>query len=376
MNKKINVVQVNKLYAPQIGGIERVVQDIAEGLNDRTNMKVLVCQPKGRTVKEIYNNVDIIRAGSIGTFFSMPVSFSFPFYLKKLSKTADIIHFHYPFPLGDLSCILSGYKGKVVVWWHSDIVRQKKLMYFYKPIMKMFLKRADCIMVATQGNINSSEYLKEYKNKCVIIPFGIDINKFKENESKENIIAKYSKTDKIKILFVGRLVYYKGIEILLNAFLKTNNTELFIIGEGPLKDNLKEKIKEHNIENSVYFLGALNDSDLKACLRDCDILAFPSIANSEAFGLVQLEAMIYKKPVINTDLPTGVPFVSVNNISGITVKKENVQEFADAIQKLADDDEFRKKMGAGAYERALNIFDKNKMMDLIYEKYKQLLKLK
>ena len=372
--KKLKVVQVNKLYAPYVGGIERVVREVAESLNDKEDidMQVLVCRSSGKTEKERYNGVKLIRAGSMGTYFSMPVSFKFFSYLKRLSETADVMCFHMPFPLGDLGCLLSGYKGKVILWWHSDVIRQKAIMPIYRPIMHKFLKRADCIIVATQGHINCSENLKPYEYKCRIIPYGIDEEEFKNGEVKTKILEKNTVSGGVKVLFVGRLVYYKGIEVLINAFAKTNGAELFIVGQGPLEEMLKEKIKENNIENRVHFLGKLDDNNLKACLRDCDILAFPSIANSEGFGLVQLEAMVYKKPVINTSLPTGVPLVSLDGVSGITAQVNDVDSFAEALQKLTDDDKLRKKYGENGYKRVKEVFERKDMTERFYEVIKEL----
>ena len=140
--KKLRVLQVNKMYYPATGGVERLVQQIAEGLNERTDMKVLVCRKKGKGQVDTINGVEVHRASSLGVYFSMPVSFSFFRQLRSMSRDCDVIHLHMPFPLGDLGILLSGFKGKVVVSWHSDVVRQKKLMVLYRPIMERLLKRA------------------------------------------------------------------------------------------------------------------------------------------------------------------------------------------------------------------------------------------
>ena len=161
--EKIKVLQVNKLYYPKVGGIEKVVQQIAEGLKDRTEMKVLVCNEQGGKVCEKINGVCVQRSVSMGIFFSTPISFSFLYSFRKLAREQDIVHLHMPFPLGDLACFLSGFRGKIVIWWHSDIVRQQKLLKIYKPLMKWMLNRADTIIVATEGHIEHSEYLKKYK---------------------------------------------------------------------------------------------------------------------------------------------------------------------------------------------------------------------
>ena len=369
---KIKVLQVNKFYYPWIGGIETVVQDIAEGLKDKVDMTVLACQPKGKTVKEKINDIDVIKASSIGKYFSMPISFSFFKYFYKLSKNNDIVHLHMPFPLGDLACFLSRYKGKLVVWWHSDIVKQKKLMFFYKPLMNWVLRRANLIIVATEGHIKSSKYLKKYKDKCKIIPFGIDIKKYPKQNKKILTNLLYNKTNK-KILFVGRLVYYKGIEVLIDAFKNIKNCELFIVGDGALKNLLIQKTTQYKIQNIVHFMGRLGDEDLRQAFSDCDIFVLPSIENSEAFGLVQLEAMVYEKPVINTSLPTGVPCVSLNKISGFTVRPGDPQDLANAISILANNQDLCIEMGKKGKERVEKIFNIKKMLDDILREYKNLL---
>lgn len=370
MDKKLNVLEVNKLYYPNIGGIETVVQTIAENLKDKSNIEVLVCQSKGKGSVDTINGVKVTRCSSIGTYFSMPVSFEFISKFKKMSKNADIVHIHTPFPLGDLACLLSGYKGKVVIYWHSDVVKQKKLLKLYKPIMERFLKRADCIMVATQNHIESSPYISKYANKCKIIPYGLNIQDY---TIKGDILTqKLHDKKNLKVLFVGRLVYYKGVDILVKAFRSVTGCELFIVGTGILENELKSMAD--SMENSVHFLGSLSNEDLKKALSDCDIFVLPSVANSEAFGIVQMEAMIYSKPVINTSLPTGVPCVSLDGITGITVQPSNVDELSNAIQTLVDNQELRITYGKNAYNRVRETFDNTKIMNDIYNLYCDLLK--
>ena len=313
--KKLKVLQVNKVYYPFTGGVERVVQQIAEGLADRTDMKVLVCNENKEDITENINGVEVHRSGSFYMFGSMPLSVKFIRDLKKMSKDCDIIHFHMPFPVGDLAGLLSGYRGKIIVWWHSDVVRQKKMMLFYKPVMKLFLRRADAIIVATQGHIDGSTYLKPYEDKCVIIPFGVDpvIEKKADEwvESEKNMKFEQEKKDKpVRFLFVGRLVYYKGCKVLLEAFRQVKNAELIMIGDGVMKVELKKLAEQYEIAERVFFLGNVSDEELEENFAQCDVFVLPSIVKSEAFGLVQIEAMAYKKPVINTNLPSGVPYVS------------------------------------------------------------------
>lgn len=371
--KKIKVLQINKLYYPDIGGIERTVQHIAEGLKEKVEMSVLVCQPRGCGLKEKVNGVPVQRCGSFGTIFSMPISLSFLWQLRKTSKEQDILQFHAPFPLGDLACLMSGYGGKVLLYWHSDVVKQKKIMVLYRPIMERFLKRADAIIVGADGIIKGSSYLKPYENKCVTIPFAV-------NQKIEQMGKRYLEQVKpnmekyAKFLFVGRLVYYKGVDILLQAFAGVMNAELTIIGCGDMEKDLKAYVKEHGISDRIHFLGKVEEERLYRAFSECDVFVLPSIAKSEAFGLVQLEAMAYGKPVINTNLPSGVPEVSIHGITGLTVEPGNKRELGDAMRWLVEHPYERCEMGRAARERLDSNYTLDLMLNRMMELYERLLK--
>lgn len=370
--KKLRVLQINKLYAPDIGGIERVAQQIAEGLKDQTQMQVLACQQKGARREEEVNGVRVIRAKTLGTKFSMPISFGLFKELRKLAKQKDVLLFHMPFPLGDLAYLFSGYKGKTIAWWHSDVVRQKKMMFFYKPIMNAFLRRVDRIVVATQGHIEGSAYLSKYREKCRVVPFGLNMAEYKKDVAETSLLQKEGQAGTVKFLFVGRLVYYKGIDVLLKAFERAENAELFIVGSGPLKEELAAEARRMGKERLVHFLSGVSDAELKACYRDCDVFVLPSVASSEAFGLVQMEAMAFSKPVINTQLKMGVPYVSLNGKTGITVPPGDVDALAEAMNTLANDPKLRETYGKAGYERVCGEFSEQRMMRLILEQMQEL----
>lgn len=373
--KKIKVLQVNKLYDPFIGGVEKVVQQIADGLSSQTNMRVLVCNETKEDVTEIIHGVKVHRSGSFGMLGNMPLSVKFLRDLKKVSKSCDILHFHMPFPIGDLAGLLSGYQGKVVVWWHSDVVRQKKMMLLYRPVMERFLKRADAIIVATQGHIDGSAYLGPYKDKCRVIPFGVnpEIEKKADQWVAENK-AKEEKREHtpVRFLFVGRLVYYKGCKTLLEAFASVRNAELVMIGEGPLKQELICLAERLEVSERVHFLGNVEDAVLDENFAACDVFVLPSIARSEAFGLVQTEAMVYEKPVINTNLPSGVPYVSIHKQTGLTVEPEDVKGLADAMNWMVGHKEEREEMGKRARARVKECFQLQDMLDGVLALYREL----
>lgn len=369
--KKLKVLQVNKLYYPVTGGIERVVQQLAEGLRDRVDMKVLVCQKKGPSVAEQINGVEVHRASSLGVALSMPLSLSFFSQFRRLSKESDVIHIHMPFPLADVAAFLSGYKGKIVLWWHCDVVRQKKLLLLYKPVMHWLLKRADRIMVATEGHINGSSFLPPFRDKCVVIPFGVDPFLLKKSEELAQIPM--PPHEPLSILFVGRLVYYKGCEVLLDAFAKTHGAELKLVGDGVLKESLLQRANNLGITERVHFLGNIDEDALARAFADCDFFVLPSVERTEAFGLVQSEAMAYGKPVINTNLPTGVPYVSLDGQTGFTVEPGDIDALAEAMQRLIDDSALREKFARAAYRRAREDFSMVSMLDAVYAEYEKLM---
>lgn len=371
--RKIRVLQINKLYYPAIGGIERVVQQIAEGLKHDVDMSVLVCQPKGSGCEEVINGVPIKRCSSLGTFFSMPLSLDFLFQIRKQAKDADIMQFHAPFPLGDLGCLLSGYKGKVALFWHSDVVKQKKLMLLYHPIMNLFLKRADVIIVAADGVRKGSSYLTPYEHKCITIPFAVD-EEINTRGKAYLQSAEVNKGNYVHFLFVGRLVYYKGIDVLLRAFSKTKDAELTIVGEGEMEPKLLDYAETRGFRNRINFLGKVSEEDLYKAFARCDVFVLPSIAKSEAFGLVQLEAMAYGKPIINTRLSSGVPEVSLHGLTGITVEPGDEDAMQRAMEWMINHPMERCEMGRQARRRLDENFTFQVMIDKMKALYEELMK--
>lgn len=365
--KRINVLEVNKAYFPHIGGIETLVKQYSEELRQYCSVKTLVCRDdRGRTFVDNINGVEVVRAGSFGTYFSCPISLSFIHLFRKMAKKADIVHINVPFPLADVALLLSSYKGKVAVTWHSDIVKQKKLMFLYKPFMNYLLKRADVIFTATKGHIKGSDYLPKFRKKCRIVPFGLTPEDYLDIEHVPFLTNKLTDKDSVKVFFTGRLVYYKGVDILLEAFTKVHGCELFIAGTGELENSLKKYTESHGLSKKVHFLGFLPDNQLKQAYADCDIFVLPSVAKSEAFGIVQLEAMIYGKPVINTNLPSGVPYVSIDSKTGITVPPSDSNALAKAINTLADNKSMRTNLGRNAQIRVLSHFNEKNVIKKLY----------
>jgi rhamnosyl/mannosyltransferase len=286
------------------------------------------------------NGVPTYRAGSWGMVLGLPVSFDFFRLFRKLSKEADVIILHHPFPTAFVAYWMFGRKKKMVVWYHSDIVRQKIAKIPFLPFIYFALRRAKCIFVSNRAITRSSRILAPFSEKCRVVYFGIDPKVFQETEPMrrraKEIRAEYGTP---LILAVGRLVYYKGYAYLLNA-MKEVPAHLLIIGTGPLKRELEREIAEEGLRGKVAIVGPVKD--LAPYYRACDVFALPSCEPSEVFGIVQVEAMACGKPVVNTSLPTGVPEVSIDGVTGRTVPPKNSVLLAAALREiLSDKNEYR-----------------------------------
>jgi len=367
----MKILLVNKLYFPWVGGVEKVIQQIGEGLNRKNGFKieVLCCQPKGKGKTEEIDGVKVHRASSFGIFWGMPISFDFFRLFKKLSKEVDIIDFHHPFPLGDLAIFLFPPKAKLVIHYHSDIVRQKVFEILFKPLVFNTLKKAERIIVSNPNLVENSSYLQKFKEKCVVIPFGVDLKRFEnfdENKIRE-IKEKYGDF----LLFVGRLNYYKGVEYLIEA-MKEVEANLVIIGEGPERKNLEFRIKNLGLGDKIFFLPFQKEDELVNYYHACSVFVLPSIFKSEAFGLVLIEAMACGKPVVSTELGTGTSFVNQDGVTGFVVPPKDSQALVKALQKILENKKLAQEFGQNARNRVIEEFSLEKMLIGILEVYKKI----
>lgn len=370
----MKVLQINKLFYPHIGGIEKVVYDLGIELQSIVDMNVLVTGSNKVLKEELVENIKVYRVPSIGTFFSMPVAPFFPYWLRKIGNDMDILHFHYPFPLGDISYLLSGCNKKTIVTWHSEIVKQERLVKYYKPILLKFLNKVDKIIVTSPNLLENSEILERFHYKCEVVPLGIDLDNLICKGNKVSITNLEMGYKGSIILFVGRLVYYKGVEYLIESLEGVEEDfHLLIVGSGPLQDSLIDLTNKKGLSKKVSFLGNVSDERLKTLYSICDFLVLPSIEKSEAYGLVQVEAMAFGKPVISTNLPTGVPFVNQNNVTGIIVPPKDKVLLQAAIKRLMNNPDLKIEYGNNARQRAHSNFSRKNMAKQVYSIYNSLL---
>ena len=364
----MNVLQVNKFYYPEVGGIEHVVQNIAEGLPSGYQTQILAARSKGRSSSEQYNGVDVKKTSSIGVAMSVPLAPTFPLQLRNEARNADIVHHHLPNPLSTVSQLTVGTgDSTVIATYHSDIVRQTTALKVYRPVLERFLDRVNRILVTSDRLLNHSEILESYEHKCAVVPLSVDLDEIDAEDPPELNID----TTGPVVLFVGRLNYYKGVEYLVDAMEDTEAT-LLIAGDGEHRSVLKQRARDRGVDDQIQFLGYVSDTKLASLYRAADLFVLPSVEPSEAFGIVQLEAMARGLPVVNTSLPTGVPWVSQDGETGLTVSPRDATALADAINTLVEDNELRRRYGKQARRRVETLFTRKKMLRNIQAIYDQI----
>jgi rhamnosyl/mannosyltransferase len=342
----VKILQINKHTWPHYGGIERIVEDIGKGLAASAQVDVLCINESGSRTVQTRQHSTIHLAESGWKFLSMPISFDFFKLSKKIIPQYDWLILHHPFPLGFLVYLLYGRKTKTAVWYHSDIVRQKFTGWLIRPLLRAVLNKADKIVVSDLSIATSSSLLKSFLEKVVVIPFALDLSQYSEDVAEKGKQLR-DKFNNPLVLAVGRLVYYKGYEYLIKAMAGLG-ANLVVIGTGPLREQLIELIERLGLTNVIIMDPV---EDLLPYYFAADVFVLPSVASSEAFGLVQLEAMAAGTPVINTWLPTAVKTVSLHEQTGLTVNPMDSVALKEALVKLLNDPSLRDQYGRQARQR-------------------------
>ena len=341
----MRILQIGKFY-PIRGGVEKVMWDLTRGLVSRGVECDMLC---AMLRKDDFDDADradacvdgrcrIISFGASGCCICVPaiakvaatmISPAMVCWLRRHCGEYDIIHIHHPDPMACLALRLSGFKGKIVLHWHSDILKQKGLLRAYLPLQKWLVRRADRIVGTTPVYVKSSPALSEVQDKVTYLPIGIEDNI--RNESAPNLSGEFR-----TVFSLGRLVEYKGFTYLVEAArYLPDGYRIVIGGKGPLEGALKRQIESCGLDGKVELKGYLSDPEIREWYNRCDVFVLSSIMKSEAFGIVQLEAMSCGKPVVATEIPgSGTSWVNAHGISGINVPVCDSVALADAIKEI------------------------------------------
>jgi glycosyltransferase involved in cell wall biosynthesis len=350
----VRILHTYKIFKPEVeGGVPEVISNLTRGAPKEFQNSILVARSRGLSRTYEFENVPVTACSSLGTLFSMPIAPSYPCTLALRSRRVDLVVHHTPFPLTDLAVPALAASVAFVVHWHADIVSRNFLKSMLAPVIHRALRRADKIIVSHPVMIDQSAFLQAHRSKCAAVPYGLDISYWKTLAATQQLAANRLREQFPRLIVaVGRLVQYKGYSVLLQA-LKGLNAQLVIIGDGPLSHELKALAHALGISQSVVFTGLLGRDEIKQYLHAARVMALSSVNPAEAFGLVQIEAMAAGKPVVNTSLPTAVPFIARHELEGLTIAPGDADGLRSALRRLLDDETLAARLGSAGQTRAM-----------------------
>jgi glycosyltransferase involved in cell wall biosynthesis len=364
-NGQMRVLQVGKYYPPHKGGMETHLHLLSGELRKALDVKVVVANEGKTHAQTTLDGVSVTRVGTAFHLAGAPIC---PRMALQIRETgADLVHIHLPNPTAVLAYLLSGRKGRVVATWHSDITRCRGAARMFQPLQGVFLRRCSALIATSPNYVESSPTLSDFRDRCHVIPHGITIEAFRRYDEAQVAAIRARYGPRI-VLCVGRLVYYKGIHHVMRAMASVRG-KLLVLGDGPLRERLRAEVESPDLADRVVMLGAV--ADLVPYYQACDVFVLPSVARSEAFGIVQLEAMACGKPVVNTRLESGVPFVSIHGMTGITVAPGDSVALADALNRLLDDPARAAIYGQAGLRRVREEFSVERMASRTLALYSQ-----
>lgn len=361
----MKILQFGKFYPPDLGGIEKVMQDLCDGLRQRGIICDVLCSNSSNRYQEDTTayGATIYRTASFGKIASTSISPQMIVKLRELINNYDIIHIHLPDPMATLALFFSNHKNKkIIIHWHSDIINQRFLLNFFLPLQSWILNRADNIIATSEKYIVESPYLQKCKEKCVCIPIGIDFPTLIPPPTKQSNI----------ILSVGRLVPLKGFEYLIKSTLHLpKHFQIHIIGDGKpnYKQQLQTLINSLRLQDRVFLFGAKTQEELKTIYQQANCFVLSSL--QESYGIVLLEAMSSGLPLVCTKLsPSGSDWINQNKETGYVIPPKNPQAIAQAILEIQKNYE---RLSKEAKKRFQSFFTKEKMIQDIIVLYEKIL---
>ena len=366
----MKVLFVTKFYPPVEGGIERYSHALCTAVRERGIEVEVVAAAQGTRASctEEIDGVKVYRLGLLATVRRAPVTPGLPSLLREIVPQFDIVHHNFPNPWAEICHLATSRGAKSLVTYHSDIYRQKMLLNLYRPWIHKFLEANSAIIATSPNYIDSSPFLTRYRDRCHSIPLPVIVAPLGDEAATAEIRARYGNF----ALFVGRLVYYKGLQFLIEAIGALDEVQLVVSGQGPMENKFRGLARRLGLEDRVHFLGMIDDDQLKHFYAASSCLVLPSIFRSEAFGMVLGEAMAYGTPVISTELGTGTSYINEHGVTGFVVPPADSDALADKIALICGDEMLRAELGANACKRVEGEFDQKRMIDKTLALYEDL----
>jgi rhamnosyl/mannosyltransferase len=348
-------------YPPTTGGIEQHMRLLCAGLARHVDVSVLVPSRSLRRMVERVDGIEVIRVPELGRYLSAPLCPTMPVELQRLAP--DVVHLHFPNPTGDLAYLLSGWRAPVVLTYHADIAKPRPALWLYRQVFSRLEPHVARMIVSSEAYLRTSEVLSRYREKCVVIPFGITPDDFALRDDEPEIVGRLAQEyGRPLALFLGVLRPYKGLQILLRAMTKVRG-RLLIAGRGPHRAELEALAHRLGVADRVTFVGEVSETERRRLLNACDVFVLPALDRRESFGIAQLEAMACGKPVVSSDLPTGVSVVNRHERTGLLVPPSDPDALADALNRLQGDEALRQELGRAARARVELEFSPEAMIE-------------
>lgn len=356
----MKILHVYKSYYPDtVGGIEQVIAQLGRGLialGDESRIYTLSPDPRPPVLQRPEGEVH--RSRTTFEIASMTASVQALAHFRQQLEWADVVHYQFPWPFGDLLHVLWAANKPSVVSYQSDIVRQKWLLKAYTPLMNRFLGSVGMVVATSPQYRDTSTVLTKLRTPVRIIPNGVDESSYPE-PSAEAMARWRARLGEGFFLFVGVLRYYKGLHTLLEA-ARGFGCKIVIAGTGPEQERLQGQIAENRIDN-VELLGHVSDEDKMCLLRLCRAFVFPSHLRSEAFGMSLVEAAMCGKPMVSCDIGTGTTYINQGGVTGWTVPPDDALKLREAMQRLLSEPNQAQAMGRAARERFESLFTASRM---------------
>lgn len=358
----MRIVHIYKDYFPVLGGIENHIKQLAEAQAKRGHeVEALVTSPDAARRMEMIDGVRVTKAARHLNVQSAPIGLGFASEVRRLTGGADIAHLHAPYPIGEAANLCFGRARATVITWHSDIVRQRTLLRAYAPILRRVITRADAIICTSEAYRRTSPWLRDWASKCRVVPLAVDVARFRSGPSRPP-------NGPLRLLSVGRLRYYKGLDRAIRVMPRLPGCELVIAGDGPLAAEWRALAQQLGVAGQVRFIGSPDDAALPGVYRDADIYILPATSRAEAFGIALLEAMASGLPAICTEVGTATSWVNQDGVTGVVVPPDDDDALVAAINRLRDP-ATRAAMGAAARARVEAEFTLEKMVEAVESAY-------
>ena len=359
-------------YPASYGGIEQVIYQLCQGCEARGIFAEVLTLGSGERVGDtVFDTIPVHYAKTQFRIGGAEISASAIGRFRELADRADLLHYHFPWPMADVAHLLASTGKPSVLTYHSDIVRQIRLYRIYRPLMHVFLRQVDRIVATSPNYLQTSPVLAQFRDKTSVIPIGLDEHNYPAADAA--LLAHWrSRLPSPFFLFVGMLRYYKGLHILLDA-LKGSGANVVIVGAGPIESELKEHARREGLGN-VTFMGAIPDADKIALLTLCYGVVFPSHLRAEAFGVSLLEGAMFGKPMISSEIGTGTSHVNVGGVTGLVVPPGDAAALRGALARLLDEPALAQQMGRNARARYLELFQAEQMCASYAELYRFVLR--